>query len=376
MKDLTVGITGMAGFVGSHLRDRLAREENITVPPFEDEVFSQPDKLREYVSQCDALVHLAAMNRGDEDKLYRVNVELAAKLVTAVKEANVTPHILFSSSTQIERDNPYGKSKKEGARLLTEWAQKHNAPLTVLVIPNIFGDNGQPFYNSVIATFCHQLTHNEEPKIKIDGEINLIYINELTELITKNILNPPKSVEQFQVQATAQAKVSEILKLLKTFKDHYFQKRTVPEFKNDFEKNLYITFLTYMENADYEQHPVLHADDRGSLFEVVKQADAGQFFFSTTKPGITRGNHYHTRKMEKFCVVKGQAVIRLRKTGTDQMIEYHVSGDKPSIVEIPIFHTHNITNTGNTELLTLFWTDELFDPQDPDTFYEDVEKHG
>lgn len=372
MKNLTVGITGMAGFVGSHVRNRVDREENMTLLPFEKDFFSQSDTLKDYVAQCDAIVHLAAMNRGDEEELYRVNVELAAKLVTALKEANATPHILFSSSTQIERDNPYGKSKKEAARLLTKWAEKYNAPFSDLVIPNIFGDNGKPFYNSVVATFCHQVSHNEEPKIMVDGEINLIYINELTELIAQKILNPPKSIEQVQVQPTSKAKVSEILKLLKTFKEHYYQERIIPEFNNEFEKNLYITFLTYMDNVDYEQHPVLHADDRGSLFEVVKQADAGQFFFSTTKPGITRGNHYHSRKMEKFCVVKGQAVIRIRKIGTDKIIEYHVSGDKPSVVEMPIFHTHNITNTGQTELLTLFWTNELFDTQNPDTFYENV----
>ena len=372
MKHVTVGITGMVGFMGSHLRDRLKREENVTVPPFEDCFFDDSKRLRDYVAQCDVIVHLAAMNRGDEDEIYRVNVELVSKLVSAFEAAKVRPNVIFSSSTQIEHDNPYGKSKKEGARILTEWAQQNNAPLTVMVIPNVFGDKGQPFYNSVVATFCHQLTHNEKPIIKIDGELNLIYINELTDIMVVRALNPPPDVDTMKIQPTFKAKVSEILALLESFKEYYYQKRVVPECKNDFERNLYNTFITYMDDADFEQHQEQHCDDRGSLFEVVIQADAGQVFFSTTKPGITRGNHYHTRKQEKFCVVKGQAMIRLRRIGTDEVIEYQVSGDHPASVEMPIFHTHNITNVGDTDLLTLFWTNELFDPNNPDTFYEEV----
>ncbi|MHC4131441.1 MAG: polysaccharide biosynthesis C-terminal domain-containing protein [Planctomycetota bacterium] len=372
MKNLTVGITGMIGFMGSHLRDRLVREENISVPTFEDEFFNDPEQLRNYLSKCDSVVHLAAMNRGNPDELYKVNIELVTKLVSALEELDARPNVIFSSSTQINRDNPYGKSKKEGARILTEWATRNNVPLTIMVIPNVFGDSGQPFYNSVVATFCYQITHDQQPKIEIDGELNLIYINELVEIIAQRVQKPPGGVETMRVNASSKAKVSEILTLLRNFKKCYFDEGVVPKFNNDFERNLYNTFLTYMDDINYERHPVLHSDDRGSLFEVVKQDGSGQIFFSTTRPDITRGNHYHTRKMEKFCVVRGQAVIRMRRIGTDEVIEYKVSGDAPSVVEMPIFYTHNITNVGQNELLTLFWTNELFDPEDPDTFYEEV----
>lgn len=372
MANITIGITGMVGFVGSHLRDRLSREESVSVPPFDDNFFDDENKLKEYVSSCNSIVHLAAMNRGDKDEIYNTNIELVKKLISAMEDMKVTPSIIFSSSTQIDKDTAYGRSKKEGARLLTEWAHRNNASLTIMVIPNIFGDQGRPYYNSVVATFCYQLTHQEEPKIMVDGQLGLIFINELTELMAQRAIKPLEGVDVIRVPSTSTAKVTEILSLLETFRDFYYNKKIVPAFKNNFEKNLYNTFITYMDKSDFSQYPKLHSDSRGSLFEVVKQQIGGQVFFSTTKSGITRGNHYHTRKMEKFCVVKGQGVIRLRRIGTDKIIEYEVSGDKPVSVEMPIFYTHNITNVGNEDMLTLFWTNELFDPNDPDTFYEEV----
>jgi len=362
----------MVGFVGSHLRDRLRREDNITIPDFEDEFFRNEETLKDYFSKCDAIVHLAAMNRGNDDEIYNTNIELTNKLVSTLKAIDKKPHVLFASSTQIDRDNAYGRSKKEGAKILEQWSKQTSAPVTILVIPNVFGDSGRPFYNSVVATFCYQITHNEEPTIITDAEINLIYINELTEFITNKIKNPPSGYEMVRIPHTATVKVTQIANLLKKFKEYYYEKRIVPQFANDFERNLYNTFITYMDVVDFEQKPVLHSDNRGSLFEVVKQEGAGQVFFSTTKPGVTRGNHYHTRKMEKFCVVKGQGLIKMRRIGTDKVIEFRVSGENPSSVEMPIYYTHNITNVGNEDMLTLFWTNELFDPQDPDTFYEEV----
>lgn len=373
MSKLNVGITGMIGFMGSHLRDRLIQEESIfVVEPFEDSYFEDTNKLKEYVAKCDTVVHLAAMNRGEPDEIYNVNIELVDKLISAMEQTKITPHVIFSSSTQCDLDNPYGKSKKEGMRLFSEWASRNNTPFTAMVIPNVFGDRGRPYYNSVVATFCYQLTHNEQPKIMVDKEMSLIYINELTDLICEVIKNPAGGVDIMRVEPTVNAKVMEVLALLEGFKKHYSEKKTVPNLKNTFERSLYNTFLTYMEDADYEQHPVIHSDERGVLFEVVKQDGGGQIFYSTTKPGVTRGNHYHTRKMEKFCVVQGKAIIRLRRIGTDKVIEYKVSGANPASIEMPIFYTHNITNVGKTDLLTLFWTNELFDPDDPDTFYEEV----
>jgi UDP-2-acetamido-2,6-beta-L-arabino-hexul-4-ose reductase len=367
-----VVITGLVGFMGSHLRDRLSREQDVLVPPFEDAYFSQPEKLREALADSYTVVHLAAMNRGDDKEIYNTNIELVNKLVRTLDSLNARPHVIFSSSTQAYVDNPYGRSKKEGARILEEWAQKSGAPVTVLVIPNVFGDRGRPFYNSVVATFCHLLTHDGKPEVQVDKEVSLIYINELVEVFRDKIANPPAGFEHVDVQPTASAKVTQILALLNHFKECYYQKRIVPTFASNFEKNLYNTYLSYAGAADYEQPLTLRTDDRGSLFEVVKEEKGSQIFFSTTKPGIVRGNHYHTRKQEKFCVVKGEAVIRLRRIGTDKIIEYRISGEKPVVVEMPIFYTHNIENVGDSELCTLFWTNELYNPNDGDTFSEKV----
>jgi len=373
MKELSVGITGMIGFVGSHLRERLNREEGLKViEPFEDSYFDEPEKLKDYVRRCDTIVHLAAMNRGEPDEIYNVNVELVKKLIATMEELNVKPRVIFSSSTQCDLDNPYGKSKREGMRLLSEWAQRNDAAVTLMVIPNIFGGHGRPFYNSVVATFCYQISHGEQPKVMVDKEMGLIYVNELTDLICSTIKSRPKGVNEMRVKPTSSAKVTEVLALLEKFREHYYDKKTVPQFVSAFERDLYNTFITYMDEVDYGQELKQHSDNRGRLVEVVKQVGAGQVFFSTTKPGITRGNHYHTRKMEKFCVVKGKGLIKMRRIGTDEVIEFPVSGEKPVAVEMPIFYTHNITNVGDEEMLTLFWTNELFDPTDPDTFYEEV----
>jgi UDP-2-acetamido-2,6-beta-L-arabino-hexul-4-ose reductase len=372
MNKLKVGITGITGFIGSHLRDRLLREENVSIAPFEDCYFEQMDKLKGFLSDTDVIVHLAAMNRGDPDELYNFNVSLVNKLVSQMEDLHVTPHLIFSSSIQSTLDNPYGRSKKEGEHIFEEWSRKNNAPVTVLTIPNVYGDGCRPHYNSVVATFCYELTHGGKPEIHEDREIILIYINELTEIIWRKTINPPTGFENVKIKGTATAKVSEILSSLERFKECYFQKKVVPAFKNKFEQSLYNVFLSYLDTSDYEQRPPIHSDNRGTLFEIVKQEQSGQIFYSTTKPGMVRGNHYHTRKMEKFCVVQGDAVIRLRRIGTDKIIEYKVSGCNPAVVEIPIFHTHNIENVGERDLHTLFWTNELYDPDNSDTFYERV----
>jgi UDP-2-acetamido-2,6-beta-L-arabino-hexul-4-ose reductase len=242
-----------------------------------------------------------------------------------------------------------------------------------MVIPNVFGDGGRPFYNSVVATFCHQITHGEQPEIIKDGQMTMIYINDLVEDILNLINNPPKGYRVEYIKPRVEAKVSEVLALLNKYKDAYYGSGMVPAIDSGFQRDLYNTFITYMDAADWERNLKLNTDDRGSFVEVFKLENGGQVSFSTTKPGITRGNHYHIRKNEKFCVVSGQASIKLRRIGTDKVIEYKVSGKKPSWVEMPIYYTHNITNIGDTELVTLFWINEHFDPDDPDTFFEKVE---
>jgi UDP-2-acetamido-2,6-beta-L-arabino-hexul-4-ose reductase len=367
-----IGITGMAGFVGTHFRDRLAREKDFEVLPFEDNYFDNPALLADFAEKADFIVHLAGVNRDEPQVVYEKNIKLMERLLSAVDASGNSPCILFSSSTQIDRDNEYGRGKKRAMELLEQWSASSNAPAVSMVVPNVFGDGGRPFYNSVVATFCHQVTHGQEPTIEQDGLMTMIYINDLVDEILGLIQNPPEGYQVEHISPRVEIKVSEVLALLKKYKEYFYGSGMVPAIKSSFERDLYNTFITYMDAADWERHLKLNIDERGSFVEVFKLENGGQVSFSTTRSGITRGNHYHIRKNEKFCVVSGQASIKLRRIGTDTVIEYKVSGDAPSWVEMPIYHTHNITNTGATELVTLFWINEHFNPDDPDTYFEEV----
>lgn len=376
---MKIGITGQSGFVGTHLFNFLGLQENVERNPFKDEFFQDEKVLQEWVSKCDVIVHLAALNRhNDPEVIYKTNLELVQKLISACEATDSKPHILFSSSTQEEQDNPYGKSKKEGRKLFEKWANKNGAQFTGLIIPNVFGPFGNPFYNSFIATFCHQLTHNEQPKIKVDSEVKLIYVGELVKEIYKKIKEKSKKNEagkiiEYKVRYTSKNKVSEILKIIEGYKQNYFQNGIIPNLNNEFEKNLFNTFLCYIDHKSFFPFYLKkHADNRGSFVETVKLHSGGQVSFSITVPGITRGNHYHTRKVERFAVIKGIARIQLRKIGTDEVLNFDLDGSQPSFVDMPIWFTHNITNIGDEDLYTIFWINEHYNPEDGDTFFEPV----
>jgi UDP-2-acetamido-2,6-beta-L-arabino-hexul-4-ose reductase len=378
---IRVGITGQVGFVGTHLYNTLGlfpdKFERIS---FQDSFFQNSKKLSDFVSGCDAIVHLAALNRhNDPEIIYQTNIELVRKLISACDTSKAKPFILFSSSTQEELNNSYGNSKKEGRELFEKWAVKNNSDFTGFVIPNVFGPFGNPYYNSVVATFCHQLTHNETPHIEIDGELKLIYVAELISEIIKQIelkfsKHPSENkIEKILVPHRYFIKVSELLNKLTDFKIKYFESGTLPDINNSFDLNLFNTFLTYIDHQSFFPFPLrLNTDNRGSFVEVVKLRSGGQFSFSTTNPGITRGNHFHTRKAERFAVIKGDARIELRRVGTNSRLSFELSGKKPSFVDMPVWFTHNITNTGNEDLFTIFWINEFFDQADPDTYSEVV----
>jgi len=376
---IKVGITGQAGFVGTHLYNELelepAKYERI---PFEDNYFNAPELLRAFVKKCDVIVHFAAVNRhADSSELYRINVELVNLLINALNQENVKPHIIFSSSTQESLDNPYGKSKLEGRRLFEKWAEKNHAYFTGMVIPNVFGPFGLPNYNSFIATFCYKLTHNEEPKIITDSEVALIYVSTLCKHILSDIDETINSkfpiIREKQIQPDFTKKVSDILMLLRKFKDQYFEKGFIPSLSETNEVNLFNTFRSYIDlDKIFPFMLIKKEDERGMFVETLKLGTGGQVSFSTTKPGITRGNHYHTRKIERFTVIKGRAKIQLRKIGTVKTNEFFLDGENPSFVDMPVWFTHNITNIGNDDLYTQFWINEWYNESDPDTFFEKV----
>ncbi|OQA88873.1 MAG: GDP-6-deoxy-D-mannose reductase [Lentisphaerae bacterium ADurb.Bin242] len=370
-----VGITGQPGFVGTHLYNRLGTlPEEFERVPCRDEFFSDEAALRGFVKSCDAIVHLAAMNRHpDPQVIYDTNVRLVQQLIGAMEAEKVTPHVLLSSSTQEERNNPYGNSKKEGRRLLQEWADRTGGRFTGCVIPNVFGPYGRPNYNSVTATFCHKLTHGETPEIQADSSIRLIYVEDLCSEFIR-LIREGKTVNPYPVPHGAEKKVSELLVTLERFRKLYFEQGIIPELKDTFEVQLFNTFCGYIDHRTFFPFPLKkNTDARGTFVETVKLDHiGGQVSFSTTAPGVTRGNHYHTRKIERFAVIKGKARIELRKIGTDDKMVFELDGENPSFVDMPVWHTHNLTNSGNEELYTIFWINEFYDPSDPDTFFEKV----
>lgn len=371
---IKVGITGQQGFVGQHLYNTLGLfPEEFARVAFEREYFEDEVKLQQFVSSCDVIVHLAAMNRHHDPKvIYETNINLVEKLIAALQHSGKKTHVLFSSSSQEEKDNVYGQSKKEGRRLLSKWANDTGNQFTGLVIPNVFGPFGNPYYNSFIATFCHQLSHHEQPTIEVDGEVKLIYVGDLVGKILAEIRSEQGN-DLIKVPHTQESKVSEILTLLEKYKTQYLDSGIIPELKNLFEVHLFNTFRCYMDIRNH--FPVKftqHTDTRGAFVEVIRLNIGGQVSFSTTVPGVTRGNHYHTRKIERFAVIKGQALIQLRKIGNEEVLEFNLSGDAPAYVDMPVWYTHNIKNTGTEELYTIFWINEFFDATDPDTYFENV----
>jgi UDP-2-acetamido-2,6-beta-L-arabino-hexul-4-ose reductase len=371
---INIGITGQNGFVGTHLYNTLGFSPNKFERIDYDISFFRNDRdLDRFVAKCDVIIHLAAMNRHkDPNVIYATNIELVEKLVASLERTKTNAHVLFSSSSQEEKDNPYGKSKKEARILFENWAKKTGGTFTGLIIPNVFGPFGKPNYNSVVATFCHQLTHGEQPKINVDGELKLIYVGELVSVILKKI-KERKNEPLFRVTHTSKARVSEVLSLLKKYKTEYQNKGEIPLINNPFELNLFNTFRCYM---DIENHfPIKfteHKDPRGSFVEIIRLGVGGQVSFSTTVPGITRGNHFHTRKIERFAVIKGKALIQLRKIGTDEVLDFYLDGNEPAYVDMPIWYTHNIKNIGDEVLYTNFWINEPYNEEDADTYFKEV----
>ena len=371
---INIGITGQNGFIGTHLFNTLGLfPEKFRLIEFKRNYFENKVAMDSFVSQCDVIIHLAALNRHRADSvIYNTNIRLVSSLVDSLNRTQCTPHIIMSSSSQENNDNLYGKSKKAGRLLLSNWAKKKNTIFTGMIIPNVFGPFGKPNYNSVIATFCHQLSNKETPKIVVDGNLKLIYISELVEFIIDSINNKVNKVE-CKIKYTSVIKVSEILKLLQKFKTLYFDSGEIPILNNVFELNLFNTFRCYMDIKNIFPRKFIKNDDiRGSFVELIRLGIGGQVSFSTTVPGITRGNHFHTRKIERFAVIKGKALIQLRRIGTDEVLDYYLDGEEPAYVDMPIWYTHNIRNIGDDILYTNFWISETYNPEDADTFFEEV----
>lgn len=369
-----IGITGQNGFIGSHLYNTLGLfPEEFQRVDFNKEYFEDQNELDQFIKKCDVIVHLAAMNRHENEQfIYETNVGLAQRLVDSLRRINSKAHVIISSSVQENRGSLYGRSKKEGREALVNWADEKGGKITGLIIPNVFGAFGKPFYNSFIATFCHQLTHGETPVIANDCEVKLIYVQELVDTIINEIREGDSKPELF-IKATATKKVSEVLMLLNDYKTKYFDRGEIPAINDSFEHNLFNTYRSYIDHkTHYPVKFMQHKDHRGTFVEVIRLGIGGQCSFSTTVPGITRGNHYHTRKVERFSVIKGKALIQLRKIDTNEVLDFYLDENEPAYVDMPIWYTHNIKNIGEEELYTIFWINEAFNPENTDTYFMEV----
>lgn len=365
-------VTGSEGFVGTNLRVALRRRADVEVLPFD--VVSPSDDLVRHGQTADFVFHLAGVNRPkDPTEFTTGNVDLTGRLLSVLEAAGRRTPVVFSSSTQAALENPYGESKRRAEELLFDYHRRTGAPVRIFRFPNVFGKWSRPNYNSVVSTFCHNLTHGLPVQVSNPAnEVTFVYVDEVVRCLLSCLDTPLIGGGFGEVSETFRATLGELHDLLVSFRDGR-ARNEVPDLSRPFVRYLYSTFLSYLDPEQRAVEVGLKADDRGWLFELIRSPHAGQVFISRTRPGVVRGRHYHDTKIEKFCVIAGRGRIRMRKMFTDQIVTYEVSDAPIRIVDIPPGWTHSIENTGTEDLLTIFWANEPFDPARPDTYFEDVE---
>jgi len=349
---MRVAITGEGGFLGYHLTQYYKWVKGDEVVSLGRDYMMNINLLKE----CDLLIHCAGVNRGDD--VYAGNIKLAKDLVDILDELDIKIDIKFASSTQEGNSTLYGQSKKDAVKYLKHYCNYVGTKFENYKLPNLFGVFGKPNYNSFINTFCYNIVNSIDVNYN-QNEVELCYVYDAIKVMDNQIDEFP----------TTKIRVDEVYNLISSFHNQYSE-GIIPKLENEFTRNL---FNVYREFTSPKHQNVRHTDDRGYLVELVKTLGTeSQVFFSTTKPGITRGNHFHFGKVERFCVLSGNARIDMRKVGTDNVKSYEVSGDDNVVVDMPVLYTHNITNVGDTELVCVFWVDEIFDPQNMDTYFENV----
>jgi len=326
------------------------------------------------INSADYIFHLAGINRPlTNDEYYKGNVDLTKLLCDIVEKTNRNIPITVSSSTQATIENDYGNSKKLAEDYLFKYSKRTSNEVNVYRLPNVFGKWCKPNYNSAVATFCHNIA-NDLPVIINDRDyiITLVYIDDVIAEFMNVLDGKQNKVSNFcDIPVADKAKLGGIVDLIYSFRDSRLTKM-VPNMSNGFQKKLYSTYLSYLPKKEFSYELKMNNDNRGSFTEFLKSNDRGQVSVNISKPGIVKGNHWHHTKNEKFMVVFGRGVIRFRNVLDDEIIEYLVSGEKLQVVDIPVGYTHNIENTGNTDMVTIMWANEIFNPEKPDTFYLEV----
>lgn len=365
-------ITGSNGFIGKNLVSELKNRGYNEL--YECDIATTEQELNEYAKNCEFVFHLAGVNRPLNNEEYMSgNFGFTNKLLSLLKKYNNKSPILITSSIQAKLDNPYGISKKAGEDLIFKHAKEEDVKVYVYRLTNVFGKWCKPNYNSVIATFCYNISHNLDIKINDKNtELNLIYIDDVIATFINTMENKlDKNSKYYKVIPEYKIKLGKIVELLYSFKESR-NNLLIPNMKDPFSKKLYSTYLSYLEENDFSYKLKMNTDNRGSFTELFKSIDCGQISVNIAKPGITKGNHWHHTKNEKFVVVSGKGLIQFRKIDDSKIIEYHVTGDDITVVDIPVGYTHNIINEGDTELITIMWCNELYDKEKPDTYFMEV----
>jgi len=368
---MKIVVTGSNGFIGKNLVAELNNQGYHDLFCFDR--LQTLDELSHALKTADFVFHLAGINRPEHvDEFKTGNTDLTQIILNDLKQYNSTCSLLLSSSIQAELDNAYGQSKKAAEDLVFEYGKINNS--YVYRLPNVFGKWSQPNYNTVVATYCHNITRDLPIQINNpDAQLTLVYIDDIVQEWIRVLETKQAYVEKGYCKVLPEVKITlkELSDLLYTFKEsrHTF---FIPELKTPFVKKLHSTYLSFLPTDKFSYPLKMNEDARGSFTEFIKTEDRGQVSINVAKPGITKGNHWHHTKNEKFLVVSGEAIIRFRKIDTDTIIEYPVSGEKLEVVDIPCGYTHNIQNVGTTDLITVMWANELLDSEHPDTYFKEV----
>jgi UDP-2-acetamido-2,6-beta-L-arabino-hexul-4-ose reductase len=373
---MNILITGAKGFIGKNLIAELKNRNYNSI--FEYDVKTNPVLLDGYCRKADFVFHLAGINRPKkQSEFMEGNYGFTSTLLGLLKKHKNTCPVMISSSIQAKLDNPYAKSKKAGEDLMLEYGKDTGAKVLIYRFPNVFGKWCRPNYNSAVATFCHNVAHGLPITVN-DPEVvmKLVYIDDVVEEMINALEGCERKDGKYcTVPVVYTVKLGEIADLICSFCE-LRRELSVPNISDDFEKKLYSTYTSYLP-ADRLSYPLkMNTDNRGSFTEFIKTADRGQFSVNISKAGITKGNHWHHTKTEKFLVVSGKGVIRLRSVDSSEILEYYVSGDKLEVVDIPTGYTHNIENLGDTDMVTIMWANEPFNPDKPDTYREMVGEKG
>jgi len=365
-------VTGAKGFIGKNLIAELKNQNYVNV--LECGRDTELSILDDYCKDADFIFHLAGVNRPKDDSEFMdVNYGFTSKLISLLKKHNNTCPIVLSSSIQAEINNAYGTSKKAMEDLLLDYHKTTAARVFIYRLLNVFGKWCQPNYNSVIATFCHNVAHDLPINISDPNVImSLVYIDDVVdELISAIESNKNYTGSFYEISQSYTSSLGDIAKQIYSFKSSREQ-RSIPDMSDQFTKKLYSTYLSYLPKNQFSYSLNMNIDNRGSFTEFIKTQDRGQVSVNISKPGVTKGNHWHHSKNEKFLVVSGRGVIRFRNIDSNEIIEYLVSSERMEVLDIPTGYTHNIENLGDTEMVTIMWANELFNPEKPDTYYLEV----